>query len=453
MGGEHDGRGEAVLLARGQLAGGLHLGSFVPPADARGAGLAQAADRWGRLAYVAALAFVANLYASPAFFWPEVFERARLGLSTSAICALAVLMRRVTSGERLRLGGPPAGLLFAYAAMVPLSFAWTISAPRTTEAVADMAKLLVLYVALLNALDTPGRLRTFLVVGALATLAPSTGAVQRWIADDNLVEGYRTAWRGNYADPNRLAMALVLLLPPALALAGEVKPRWLKGALLFAAVANVAAVVLTHSRSGAVALAVALGLTLLRGRRKGRGLALAAVAVIALVALAPATFWTRSSTIARYEEDPSFSGRERAYQMLQVIASERPFTGVGAGAFIDAWERFAPLSAGGLHLIAHNIFMEILGELGVIALGLFGIFCAWLSVRLWQAGRDPVAGVDARALCAGLVGYLVCELVNGYSRSFNLYAAFAVAVAAIGQARLRERLSAAAEEGAGAARQ
>jgi hypothetical protein len=51
------------------------------------------------------------------------------------------------------------------------------------------------------------------------------------------------------------------------------------------------------------------------------------------------------------------------------------------------------------------------------------------------------------------VGYLVCELVNGYSRSFNLYAAFAVAVAAIGQARLRERLSVAAEEGAGAARQ
>ncbi len=450
MQGESDRRGEAAFLARGPLGGELHFGAFAPPLDARAAGLSQAADRWGRLAHLAALAFIANLYASPAFFWPEVFEKARLGLLTSAVCAFAVLMRRLTSGEQLRLGGPPAGLLFAYAAMVPLSFAWTISTPSTTEAVTEIAKLLVVYVALLNALDTPGRLRTFLVVGALATLAPSTGAVQRWLADDNLIEGYRTAWRGNYADPNRLAMALVLLLPPALALAGEVKRRWLKGVLLFAAVANVAAIVLTHSRSGTIALAVALALTLLRGRRKGRGLALAAVAVIALIAFAPATFWTRSSTIAHYEEDPSFSGRERAYQMLQVITSERPLTGVGAGAFLDAWDRFAPLSAGGVHLIAHNIFMEILGELGVIALGLFGAFCMWLSFRLWQAGRDPVAGVDARALCAGLVGYLVCELVNGYSRSFNLYAGFAAAVAAIAQARLRARL--AAGEGAGGAR-
>ncbi|HEX9291829.1 MAG TPA: O-antigen ligase family protein [Anaeromyxobacteraceae bacterium] len=427
------------------MQGELHLGAFAPPADARGAGLSQAADRWGRLASAAALAFIANLYASPAFYWPEVFERARLGVVTSALCAFAVLMRRVTSGERLRLGGRPAAFLLAYAAIVPLSLTWTISPPRTIDAVYDMGKLLVVYLALLNALDTPGRLRRFLVVGALATLAPSLGAIQRWIDGDNLVEGYRTAWRGNYADPNRLAMGLVLMLPIALGMAGSVRRPWLKALLGFAAAANVAAIVLTHSRSGTVALAVALGLTLARGRRKGRGLALAAAALVALVALAPQSFWTRSSSIADYEEDASFAGREHAYEMLKVIVAERPLTGVGAGAFLDAWERFAPLSAGGQHLIAHNIFMEILGEMGALALTLFAIFCVWLSLRVWQAGRDAAGGVEARAVLAGLVGYLVCELVNGYSRSFNLYAAFAVAVAVVAQARLRARLT---DEGA-----
>ena len=356
-------------------------------------------------------------------------------------------MRRITSGERLRLGGPPAGLLFGYAAIVPLSLLWTISQPRTADAVADIAKLLVVYVAILNALDTPGRLRAFLVVGALATLAPSVGAIQRWLGDDNLVEGYRTAWRGNYADPNRLAMGLVLLVPASVALIEIVRRRWLKALLLLSAVASVAAIVLTHSRSGTVALAVALAFTLLRGRRKGRGLVLGAVGLVALVAFAPQSFWQRSETIASYEEDPSFAGRERAYQMLQVIVTERPLTGVGAGAFIDAWDRFAPLSAGGQHLIAHNIFMETLGELGIPALALFSAFCVWLSVRLWRAGREATTGVEARALCAGLVGYLVCELVNGYARSFNLYAAFAAAVAAIALHRLRARV--AAEGGAG----
>ncbi len=421
------------------MQGELRIGLTQAPIAERRAGLAQAADRWGQLAYGAALAFVANLYASPAFFWP-VFEKARLGVVTSAMCAFAVLMHRVTSGERLKLGGPPAGLLFAYAAVVPLSFVWTISVPRTEEAVFDMAKLIIVYVALINALDTPSRLRTFLAVGALATLAPSLGAIQRWAQDDNLVEGYRTAWRGNYADPNRLAMGLVLLVPAALLIAGEVKRRVLKAALFFAAAASVAAIVLTHSRSGAVALAVALALTLFRSRRRGRALLLAVIGAIALVALAPRTFWTRSQTIAEYEEDPSFSGRERAWRMLVVIFEERPLIGVGAGGFIDAWDRFAPLTAGGSHLIAHNIFMETLGELGAIALLLFGAYCAWLLWRLWWAGRDPVVGVDARALFAGLAGYIVCELVNGYARSFNLYAAFAAAAGATAMFHFRARL-------------
>ena len=435
------------------MQGELHLGSYAPPADARAAGLTQASERWGRLAFGAALAFIANLYASPAFYWPEVFEKARLGVVTSAVCAFAVLMRRVTSGERLRLGGPPATLLFAYAAMFPLSLTWSISPGRTAEAVSDIGKLLVLYVALLNALDTPRRVRTFLIVGALATLAPSLGGIQRWLTGDNLVEGYRTAWRGNYADPNRLAMGLVLFLPAALACAGEVRRLWLRALLLAAAAASAAAIVLTHSRSGAVAMAVALGLALLRGRRKGRALVLAAVAGAALVALAPQTFWARSQSITEYEEDASFAGRERAYQMLKVIVGERPLTGVGAGAFLEAWTRFAPLSAGGQHLIAHNIFMEILGELGVVAFALFSLFSLWLLVRLWRAGRDPATGVDARAVQAGLAGYLVCELVNGYSRSFNLYAAFALAMAIIIQGEVRARLRAAeAAAAAGAGR-
>jgi O-antigen ligase len=428
---------------------GPQLEAFALAPDRRAGGLAQASERWSRLAYGAALAFVANLYASPAFYWPDVFEKARLGVVTSAVCALAVLMHRITSGRPLRLGGPAAGFLLAYMAMIPLSLAWTISPDRTWEAVFDIGKLLVVYVALLNALDTPGRVRGFLVVGALATLAPSLGGIQRWLEGDALVEGYRTAWRGNYADPNRLAMGLVLFLPAAILLASRVRRPWLRALLLFAAAANVAAMVLTYSRSGSLALVAALLLTFLRGRAKGKGLVMAGVALLAVVALAPQTFWMRQSTIAEFEEDASFQGRERAYNMLQVIFDERPLRGVGAGAFLDAWTRYAPLKALGQHLIAHNIFMEILGELGIIALALFGIYCGWLLWRLWRAGGEP-GGAAARALFAGLIGYLLCELVNGYTRSFNLYAAFGLSVAIVVQTRLRRRL--AADEGLTAAR-
>jgi O-antigen ligase len=324
-----------------------------------------------------------------------------------------------------------------------MSYAWTIAPERTADAIAEILKLLVLYVALVNALDTPGRLRTFLVLGAITTLAPSLGGIQRWIDDDNLVEGYRTAWRGNYADPNRLAMGVVLLLPAALVMASQVRRAWLKALLLFTAAANLAVIVLTHSRSGSIAMAAGLALTFLRGRRKGRGLVLAGVALALLVALAPESFWRRNETIADYQEDASFQGREHAWSVLKVIAAERPLSGVGAGAFIASWDQFAPLSAGGQHLIAHNIFMEIMGEQGALALLLFGGFAGWIFVRLWMAGADPDGGAEARAILAGLVAFLICELVNGYSRTFNLYAAFAAAIAAISQARTRAKLAAA----------
>ena len=124
--------------------------------------------------------------------------------------------------------------------------------------------------------------------------------------------------------------------------------------------------------------------------------------------------------------------------VLEEVA-ERPLTGVGAGAFLPAWGRYAPLEAGGHRYVAHNVPLEILGELGIPALILFATFVLALMVRLWRAGADPLVGPEARAVFAGLAGYLVCELVNGYSLSWFLYFLFACAAAAIHVAALRRR--------------
>src|SRR5512144_1029815 len=95
---------------------------------AREGWLERAGERWGRLAHASALAFVAMLYSNPMYWWP-VFEKARLAFVTAAACGAAVVVRRVVSGERIRLGGRPALLVFAYLALIPLSLAWSID-PR-----------------------------------------------------------------------------------------------------------------------------------------------------------------------------------------------------------------------------------------------------------------------------------------------------------------------------------
>jgi O-antigen ligase len=413
------------------------------PLQRRALGLAHASERWGRLAFAGALLFVTMLYASPTHWWP-VFEQARLSLVAAAICAGAAIMRRLTSGEPLRAGGRMSGLLFAYMAIIPLSLLWTIDVPATQRAVFDVAKLLVVYVAIQSALDTRGRLRTFFAVAALASAAPAFGGIRIWLEGENLVEGFRTHWYGVFADPNRLAMNLIVVLPMTLAMISLARRRWAR--LLFAviAAAQIAAIVLTHSRSGTVAATLAVGLYLLRGnlRRVARGAVVAFVLAVGVVALAPRSFWDRSATITAFEDDASMAGRERAWSVLRVIFDERPLSGVGAGGFIHSWERYAPLSAGGRHLVAHNVFMEILGELGIVALLAFFGFVAALVGRLWLAGRDEKGGIEARVVLAALGGYMVMELINGYSMSWWLYVLFACACAALRHQAAHARLAA-----------
>jgi O-antigen ligase len=418
----------------------IHADLFV---QRRAAGLAQASERWGRLAFVGALLFVAMLYASPTHWWP-VFERARLSLASIALCAGAVLMRRVVSGEPLRLGGPAIAPLLLYLAMIPLSLLWTIDPLVTRAATIDAAKLLVVLVALQSALDTRARLRTFFAVASLASLAPALGAIRVWIDSERLVEGFRTHWYGVFADPNRLAMNLIVVMPMTMAMILLARRPWTKALFGVAVTAQIAAIVLTHSRSGAVGAVIAAGLFLLRGdvRRVARGAIVALALGVAVAAFAPQSFWTRSATITDFEGDPSMAGRERAWQTLGVIWEERPLSGVGAGAFIRAWEEFAPLSAGGRRLVAHNVFMEILGELGLVALLAFFAFVAVLLARLWVAGRRERGGLEARVLFASLSGYMLMELVNGYSLSWWLYVLFALSCAALRQSAARARLAA-----------
>jgi putative inorganic carbon (HCO3(-)) transporter len=409
----------------------------------RTAGLAQTADRWGRLALLGALLWVANLYASPTHWW-RVFESARLGVATAAVCAGAILMRRITSGEPLRLGGPMAALLFGYLAIIPLSLLWSIDPATTRRSVVDAAKLLVVFVAVQNALDSRARLRAFFAVASFASLAPALGGIRVWLDGERLVEGFRTHWYGVFADPNRLAMNLIVVMPMTFALAALTRRRWLKLAYLGIAAAQIASIVLTHSRSGAIAATLAAAAFLLRGdiRRLARGAVAAIVLAAGVAAFAPQSFWTRSSTIADFETDASVAGRQRAWQVLGVIWEERPLSGVGAGAFLRSWDAYAPLAAGGRHLVAHNVFMEILGELGIVALLAFFAFVALLLARLWIAGRDEAGGVEARVVFAALAGYMVMELVNGYSLSWWLYLLFSCAFAALRVQATRARLAA-----------
>ncbi len=201
---------------------------------ARGAWLDTATRRLSRLAHGAALAFLLMLYSNPQFWWPW-FERFRLAFVTAGLCGAAVVANRLVSGERIRMGGWAAAPLWTYLAFIPASLAWTLSEGDTRFAIGEAWKMAVVFVAVQNVVDTRARLRRFLLVAAIASLGPALGSIEVWRTGDALVDGFRTHWRGPYADPNRLAMALVAVLP--FALYGAVTARRRRNQVLFTAIA------------------------------------------------------------------------------------------------------------------------------------------------------------------------------------------------------------------------
>jgi O-antigen ligase len=116
----------------------------------------------------------------------------------------------------------------------------------------------------------------------------------------------------------------------------------------------------------------------------------------------------------------------QAWQVAQRIFQERPLTGAGSAAFLAAWSQYAPIDAGPHRYVAHNLELEVLGEVGL--LGLFGMM-AFVVASLWSAwrARNGEMGGEARAIFASLCGYLVCQQFSGYSLSWFLYALCAFA--------------------------
>jgi probable O-glycosylation ligase (exosortase A-associated) len=406
---------------------------MIAPEDALGAvdagsGRDRASVR-GRdgLAFVAAVGFALSLQTSIVNLLPFL-ESARPALSAAALAAAALLFGRVASGRALTWDGGRGLSLIALSLWALASTLWSVEPATTRSDAVELLKLSAIYLTLVNLLHTPRRLLFMAVVALLASLAPSLGTIDHWRRGVDLLEGYRARWLGVYYDPNHLAMSLVAVVPIALSLLASSKSALLRlGAALAGALA-IAAVVLTHSRGGALGLALAVLLWAITGKRRIRGVALASVLCLLVALLAPKSFWARTETIADYGEDASAQGRVWAWEVTAAISKDRPLTGVGAGAFRFAWPRYAPPEARREPLVAHNVFLAELGELGLIGFALLLAFVSSALAGAVRAFQHPEIGSVARGLLAGFAGYVLCSMMSGFVLSAHLF--FLAALAA-----------------------
>ncbi|MGH9752303.1 MAG: O-antigen ligase family protein [Blastocatellia bacterium] len=308
-------------------------------------------------------------------------------------------------------------------------------------------KTVIMFILMVNLIDTRRRIFLLWKLVVICGAVLSLGAIKSYAKGEFTMQGLRIEGLvgGMFENPNDLATALDLLLPLAVALALISKGVARVFYVVCAAVMAIG-VLVTFSRGGFLGL-IALGGLLLwklgRGRRLKITLAGALICGV-LLASTPGNYGSRIATIFNIEQDQTGSAqlRRELAERAALIAIRRPLLAIGMGNFhiysIDEH-------------VAHNSYLEIAAELGVIGLiaYLILIFAPFRSLRRIEAQTVDSGSKSERELHwlsvsiqAAFVAYMVCSFFASIQYLWYLYytAAYAVALRRIHAAEEKESL-------------
>ncbi len=349
---------------------------------------------------------------------------ASLGLRPITVCVLALLpvvfLSRLGNGDLL--GAVDSGLEFFKVVVYYLLFVGLVNSPARLRQFLLCFTLFTVVMVILAVLNYQG-------VITLANLGPLQDQQREALTGRDVVFA-RLRSTGIFNDPNELCLILVLGMALCSYWAGErrflaLRFLWLLPLALFGC-----ALALTQSRGGFLALLI--GMLVFFYVRFGK------VKSIALIALAlPVLFWM-------------FAGRQTHVSIAEQTAHERiqlwsdglllfrqnPVLGIGQDQFSKA--------AG---LVGHNSFLHCFTELGFLGgtlfLGAF-YFCLRELHRLGSAGNviiDPELRRLYSYLTAGIAGYVGGMLSVSYSYAVPTYTVLGLGSAYLGMTRVFPPLS------------
>jgi O-antigen ligase len=213
---------------------------------------------------------------------------------------------------------------------------------------------------------------------------------------ERFAENQQTYYRRYAAagfDPNDLALTVALAIPLALYLSGRAggAKAW---AYRAAALAAIAAMLLTASRTAVAAAAAGFVFVPLTWRESDRWQRISGVALLGLLLagalwLAPAASRARLASLG---DAGTLHNRTRIWKAGLLALESHAALGVGAGAYPEAVRPSLGRPAlAGHEYVAHNTFLSILVECGAIGLGLFAALAGATALFVWMMPRTERA--------------------------------------------------------------
>ncbi len=323
------------------------------------------------------------------------------------VCAaVTALVHVVAAPRRIRMFRSIQARLFVLFGVLMMG-SFLVAGPNVPveqSPVANWVSFFGLFFMMFVLLRSRGRLRWTLLWAVGGIAFASLHLIREWQAYGG-IQG-RPGWVTG--DPNFFALSAVLCLPIGLILGQERTVRWERLFYLGCSVITLIALMLASSRGGFLGLVVSGFVIVWYSRDRVRKLVVGSLVLAPLLLLAP-----NSPLMRLLWPTASDQGSTEIHKALLVAGfrmfSEHLWTGIGVGNFKlrvrDYLDRAYDIEA-----IAHNTYMEVGAELGVVGLVVFGAILVFTFRTLRQIrrrtdrGRDPFLHATVRAMEAGLAG-------------------------------------------------
>ncbi len=189
---------------------------------------------------------------------------------------------------------------------------------------------------------------------------------------------------GHWGGSNEMAhsvMPFVALLVPFW---GQSETRkWMKILIALAVLGGIIAICISLTRAAMLGLGASLAVVILASRYRWKLAIAATIAILIIVWLIPVGFGQRLTSFSKGRADSSFNQRAYVYSAGIAITEKTFPLGIGMGGFRANHDDYFRVPFRVIH--AHNTYLQVLSEYGLIGAVLFAL----VMYSLYQSLRNP----------------------------------------------------------------
>jgi O-antigen ligase len=366
-----------------------------------------------KLSGLGKLAFGSLCLLAFAIPWEDAITIPGFGTSLRAIGMVATVLGVLAIFENGRVRHPALGhfLLALFVLLAAVSYMWSLYPAGTLLQISTYVQLLVMVWLIWELAARSEQQIQLMQAYVLGTFVSGGDTIYQFLTHQQSV--YQR-YAGTNLNPNDLGLMMALSIPVSyyLLLKSRGKMVWLYR--LQIAIAGTT-VILTASRGATLATLVALAIVPLTFGSLSESQKVAAVLTLvllisAVLLFAPQTSWERLATVPAEFARGTLNKRTQIWSAGWEIFREHPLLGIGTNAFRVIVSRVLVEPIGAEELSpappAHNTFLSVLVEQGVVGFVLFCTLLGWLafSIGAMPPPLRQVWGVCSAVWVVGVSG-------------------------------------------------